>query len=990
MVDRIRLLKKAVSTKNSPDEKYDLIIKAIEESESMNQSSNDIFACFHEFVLVPLRTVYQMYKSIDQFMLSIYSVLYRIVGPTHPGTFDNLADNPLITQYRVKVNGVEMSFLDAIANETTGREVDELSTDVNGVRVLSFGRGIAKFADVPGANPLQRMIQDMDNNPIGTGTAQILLSDILSHFCHNSGDLAKITISTTGRITIDLSEFQTLCEYLVSNVKFMIDKFTGLVPTQLIDNVSRTDRVGSVFWLEDKLINQIFNKINKNESERSILSVDNVNKIMPILSSAIFESTIDTSKIIKELALSRNGAFASIPSGNALPVIRDAFMQYDQGTRIFRTDNNPVFIFNTLFGPEANSSIVASVSPRFGLIQEFNTLIAHYLNDLYDAQTRKMYPKLFQKFANNAFLEALNGQAFADFAASIDGTAQNIQLYDLPQSHGILSATLAYTMKTMSTRTHPISGMKIHEVANLQEVGAHVLEKYRSCLPMYLRLFKIFQERCKFYRKVLSKVVVDNANIDINPVNVFPAGADVITDGAQVRENVADVRINFASRFTSINNTNGGIARDRVLLFIDDMVSGIGSLIEDAQSVHKELREMDDSIPLFFDIKKDYTKSFYLSTKDLPFAPLSIMTMAFRSTDDAVLPFPTNRGTSDSKFLYGMQSMLIDDFKLSVSKVPYMKKLLADFNGYNTKINNITESKFNDMLGYLGRAFNFYYDWKFYNGQVFNNVSVRPPVFGPPVIPISTFQEQMPRDTSIILTESINPIDSKSKIAEYVKQNVVRALPPMAAPAANPNPRARVIMVNIIDLNIIPINVHSLMREIPLANLYNYAMSFDSFVDDMNLNNIQHDLLKKPYTRINSRFVENAAGDLVLEVGTRAGVFATPDERNAALSGLAGTGGDSSLRFLTDILFNRLIKPTTIALAANEAEFGRHVDERINSKLVHNLTFLTLVQFAIKKKVKQELDFINSRVVSNTAAVSDTITNANVDIGAVTDSLFEF
>jgi hypothetical protein len=32
---------------------------------------------------------------------------------------------------------------------------------------------------------------------------------------------------------------------------------------------------------------------------------------------------------------------------------------------------------------------------------------------------------------------------------------------------------------------------------------------------------------------------------------------------------------------------------------------------------------------------------------------------------------------------------------------------------------------------------------------------------------------------------------------------------------------------NIIDLNIVPINVHALMREIPLVNLYNYAYTFD-------------------------------------------------------------------------------------------------------------------------------------------------------------------
>ncbi len=41
------------------------------------------------------------------------------------------------------------------------------------------------------------------------------------------------------------------------------------------------------------------------------------------------------------------------------------------------------------------------------------------------------------------------------------------------------------------------------------------------------------------------------------------------------------------------------------------------------------------------------------------------------------------------------------------------------------------------------------------------------------------------------------------------------------------------VIQNIVDLNIIPINVHALMREIPLANLYNYAYTFDRLVIEL-------------------------------------------------------------------------------------------------------------------------------------------------------------
>jgi len=39
--------------------------------------------------------------------------------------------------------------------------------------------------------------------------------------------------------------------------------------------------------------------------------------------------------------------------------------------------------------------------------------------------------------------------------------------------------------------------------------------------------------------------------------------------------------------------------------------------------------------------------------------------------------------------------------------------------------------------------------------------------------------------------------------------------------------------MNILDMNVMPINVHALMREVPLVNLYNYSYTFDKLIADM-------------------------------------------------------------------------------------------------------------------------------------------------------------
>lgn len=74
--------------------------------------------------------------------------------------------------------------------------------------------------------------------------------------------------------------------------------------------------------------------------------------------------------------------------------------------------------------------------------------------------------------------------------------------------------------------------------------------------------------------------------------------------------------------------------------------------------------------------------------------------------------------------------------------------------------------------------------------------------------------------TEIIkLTESSFKDDRIKELVEYLTTDAKK--------------RNSLEIQNIIDLNIVPINVHALMREIPLANLYNYAYTFDRLIIEL-------------------------------------------------------------------------------------------------------------------------------------------------------------
>ncbi len=168
------------------------------------------------------------------------------------------------------------------------------------------------------------------------------------------------------------------------------------------------------------------------------------------------------------------------------------------------------------------------------------------------------------------------------------------------------------------------------------------------------------------------------------------------------------------------------------------------------------------------------------------------------------------------------------------------------------------------------------------------------------------------------------------------------------------NPRSAAVVANIIDMNVVPINVHALMREIPLVNLYNYSITFDESIRGIMgeaETGTQHaalvGLLKKPYS------------------GNITDAIAVADD-------------NKHLGVLSDVLNKYIINKGGLTDAQKKV--------RLDTKLVRNLIFFTLLQRAIRVKVRKELEFINTRVVSNTATVTTAIDKAMYDENMTPDA----
>jgi hypothetical protein len=119
---------------------------------------------------------------------------------------------------------------------------------------------------------------------------------------------------------------------------------------------------------------------------------------------------------------------------------------------------------------------------------------------------------------------------------------------------------------------------------------------------------------------------------------------------------------------------------------------------------------------------------------------------------------------------------------------------------------------------------------------------------------MTTFQLSCVADlTDVIeLTESNNLTSNKEKLAN--------SLGTSTHSIKNEN-RHNMRLYNILDMNIVPINVHALMREIPFINLLNYSYTFDRLVHEFILPNYISDKLNN--TVINTDNIMIKASDKI-------------------------------------------------------------------------------------------------------------------------------
>jgi len=455
------------------------------------------------------------------------------------------------------------------------------------------------------------------------------------------------------------------------------------------------------------------------------------------------------------------------------------------------------------------------------------------------------------------------------------------------RSTGIAVRSLVNTFDTRLKR-------KKFAYDSLADVPEYMRERMRAGLPYYSKLFGIFHERAELLRRLLNntklseniKSCADNAL----PVTVGSAWLDVV-QAATAADDFGAGGLATPKKVVAMFNTFQANTAERAAYF-NTLLS---RLSECAVSVKKcadqVYRELQDTSPYFMEMHKDSISDFKSRTGQLPLMPASHVLLPqmsmngmydqFHTSDLHKLMLPSNmNGSNEFKFNYAARLLLgRSDIEPQMDHMPGAKDIYNNYAAMASKTGGLTAQEYANTIKTMVRLARFVNDGVVYcklfaledfrtraacNPQSTTHyrcssvmhAAIDLPTFKTQVVNPNAAAAAANQAAAILLRDSAEFKDvtepGKTTLKPYqflpnatalsislsensqvnsARESFVKGIMETSALAKSQS-RADARIKNILDLNIVPINVHAFMREVPFANILNYSYTFDRMVHD--------------------------------------------------------------------------------------------------------------------------------------------------------------
>jgi hypothetical protein len=715
----------------------------------------------------------------------------------------------------------------------------------------------------------------------GSMTRTQMMSFLMQHF---QSECMKLKFLSTDKLALDYSDFKKTTEQVLEHVKYAISHLRINVPPLVVKSCEE-----EASRLEVELLQQFING-DASGSPYEFISLDRLN-------STVMNLKADDEKIrdIYSHVVGINGCTRSQASRSSNALVKEIYKAYNQRTRAWEPISNAHVI----------SEISGAYSDSNSLLLKFNQLLMDYLSTFYDSSTKKFFVELVDEFNRSQV-----GEGFAD----IDNNNVNVNGNYPSNNEAVSNSILFIVQELLSRQVDNRTDVKKFAVSDLNDVSSSMQEKYKTHLPTFAALFSKMAENGVLYKRVLETSKISNAGTLPATVPAQPATVPVNMNsdsGELIRE--------FKSVIENTNDVNEEQNKIRALL--DSIIEASRTIANDAARV---MRIMNYA-PRHMQIKTDFETTYKSNFGKIPLSPLSIVTHPMTIRD--VLP-SSGLNVSQIKLIRGMQYGLYSEIKKE--NLTWFSELLNAVNVNGPKSLSIDESKaFNSLVlsAKLAKC-SFEHD-------VINQIAQRNTGTNFTLGNVFTFYQMNSvansNSDSLAITENSNMEENKKKFTMLYTAS--------SGPEID---RKKARILNLVDMNINPINVHSIMKEIPLSFVYNYAITFDAIVEaDFK----------------NATGAAGALGGLLIDPHFRAAV--AKGDIIQSLTQPFNHGGFS-------FKIGKLTKDIHTATAAN--------DDNLDFKFVRNLLFVTNLQRYLLTKIRTETQKIDSRRIKGLQVINENVT----------------
>ena len=509
--------------------------------------------------------------------------------------------------------------------------------------------------------------------------------------------------------------------------------------------------------------------------------------------------------------------------------------------------------------------------------------------------------------------------------------------------------------------------VKPYIIQSLSEVPLRIKEEMKAYLPVFSNLFRSLSKNASLV-KHMCKVYGDMC-FEQNHTEMPPFGYTFCHYVNQEE---------FYTTIDELYTPSGSVQKD---LFIGTLDKIIAACLSFSSSIDNIISDLNDTA-LYMEVGDNSMLKYKNRTNQIPFTPLSSLTYVCKEyNDDAKFgSLVYGSGDYDFMFSYGIRGTIHDYNTIPVfDRMPGIKHILDNYNITSANTSVLEAKTYEYYIKNVIELFRFTYSiniYSFTGGGTIHMLAndMRPEYVAYYENKNKYLPYQMYENVNIAEVVSLTTSEDYTKSSNYISDAV-------SLINNQSNTRASIALHNIADLEICPIDLHAMRREIPLINIMNYSHACDRMITSIvnrsmgNNSNVTHQtsspagmflrLCRNPYTTIEYDDFRKNFGDLVKKD--------SPLGKSRYLYNQLWCKvlmQNSSNTDLIDHKNNRYPVGATAVEAFRQTGFTR-----FNTKIIRDDIFHVLLHKAVLYAINKELTNVIFSVSTGNSVASDLIIN---------------